>query len=453
MSTSVPTEPAPSGPLRRASQAIVFGFAATIAVGTLLLLTGWATSGDESTAFIDALFTATSAVSVTGLAVVDTGTHWSLFGQLVILALIQAGGLGIMTLASLIALRISARLSLRTMRAARAETKALTLTEVKKVIVRVVVFSIIMEAILAIWLAARFMHTYELGLGAATYQGIFNAVSAFNNAGFSTNANNLMPYANDALILLPMCAAVVIGGLGFPVIFEIIRVRGRRREWSILTRVTIVVTSALLVFGTAAFFIAEVRNPNTLGSMSLWHKLVNSVVGGVMPRTAGFNSVDMAELRPETLFFTNALMFIGGGSAGTAGGIKVTTFGLLAFMVWATIRGFDEVKIGDRSVGRDTQQQAVTVALLSLGAVVLGSSVMMVVSPFESAEVMFETVSAFATVGLSTGITPELSTTAKALLIVLMFTGRIGPLTLALALAHRQRARRYRVPEEKMIIG
>ncbi len=428
-------------------------FAGAVAVGTLLLSLPVATSAGTRAPLLDSLFTATSAVCVTGLVTVDTGTYWSGFGQAVILLLIQAGGLGIMTLASLFAVLVSRRLGLRARLVAQAETKALSGADVRGLVRRVVLFSLGAEAVAAVVLAVRFAVAYEETWARAAYDGVFHAVSAFNNAGFSLNADSLVRYVSDPWVSLTISFAVVLGGLGFPVVFELARSWRRPRTWSVLTRITVVVTVVLLVVGTLGVLVAEARNPRTLGGMGVGEAFLAAFVAGVMPRTAGFNSLDISALQPETLLFHDVLMFIGGGSAGTAGGIKVTTFGLLAFVLWAEMRGDPDVEVGRRRVPASTQRQALAVALLGVGLVTAATLAMLALTSFSLDVVLFEVVSAFATVGLSTGITASLPTAAQLLLVALMFLGRIGPLTLASGLALRERSRRHQLPEERTIVG
>ena len=432
---------------------IAAAFATAVGVGTALLSLPMSTAGEDGTGFLDALFTATSAVCVTGLVTVDTGTYWSGFGQAVILLLIQAGGLGIMTLASLFALLVSRRLGLRARLVAQTETKSLSAADVRRVIGRVVVFSLLSEAVVATLLAVRFATVYDESPTRAVYSGVFHAVSAFNNAGFSLHADSLMRYVADPWISLTVATAVIVGGLGFPVVFELLRSWRRPRTWSVLTRITVVVTGALLAAGTLGVLAAEAGNPDTLGPLGPGATVVAAFFAAVMPRTAGFNNIDIAALQPETLFMTDVLMFIGGGSAGTAGGIKVTTFGLLAYVLWAEMRGDPEVAVGRRRVPGTNQRQALAIALLSIGLVAVSTFVMEALTDFSFEQVLFETVSAFGTVGLSTGITAALPPGAQVLVVVLMFVGRIGPLTLASGLALRERARRHQLPEERTIVG
>ena len=432
---------------------IAGAFAAAVAVGTGLLSLPVARAGEGSADFLTALFHATSAVCVTGLVTVDTGTYWSGFGQGVILALIQVGGLGIMTLASLLALLLSRRLGLRARLIAQTETKALSATDVRRVIGTVVLFSLVAEAVVATVLTVRFAVAYDDSVPSAIYDGVFHAVSAFNNAGFSPYADSLIGFAGDPWISLPITAAVIVGGLGFPVVFELAREWRTPGSWSVLTRITVIVTVALLVVGTVGMLVAESGNPDTLGPLGPGERLLAAFVAGAMPRTAGFNNLDVSAFLPETLLLTDALMFIGGGSAGTAGGIKVTTFGLLAYVLWAEMRGDPDVDVGRRRVPGANQRQALAVALLAMGVIAVSTFLMEALTRFTFDQVLFEVISAFSTVGLSTGITADLPPAGQVLLVLLMYVGRIGPLTLASGLALRDRARRHRLPEERTIVG
>ncbi|MEV6527830.1 TrkH family potassium uptake protein [Longispora sp. NPDC051575] len=435
------------------TRVVAGGFGVAVAVGTGLLMLPIATTTGESTDLVNAVFTATSAVCVTGLVTVDTAGHWSTFGEVVILALIQAGGLGIMTLATLFALLVSKRLGLRAQLLVQAETKALSLRDVRRVVGRIVVFSLACETVAALVLSVRFATGYDMPAGQAVYHGVFHAISAFNNAGFSLNPDNLMGYVTDPWINIVIAAAVIVGGLGFPVVFELARNWRRPHLWSVLTRVTVTATIALLVIGTVVFAAAESDNPRTLGPLGDPDKVMAAFFASVMARTAGFNSLDTAALTPESLLASDMLMFIGGGSAGTAGGIKVTTFALLGYVIWAEMRGHARVDIGRRAVPAGNQRQALAIALLGVGLVVASTFALLSMTTHSLDKVLFEAVSAFATVGLSTGITADLPPAGHLLITTLMFTGRIGPLTLASALALRSHGRRYELPEERTIVG
>ncbi|MEU4701804.1 TrkH family potassium uptake protein, partial [Nonomuraea dietziae] len=300
---------------------------------------------------------------------------------------------------------------------------------------------------------ARFLLGYGEPFGRAVYLGVFHAVSAFNNAGFALWSDNLMRFVADPWICLTIAAAVIVGGLGFPVMFELFRSWRRPSRWSVLTRVTVGVTVILLVGGTLAFLATEWRNPRTLGALDDPTKLLAAFFAAVMPRTAGFNSLDIADMYPSSWLVTDLLMFIGGGSAGTAGGIKVTTFGLLAFVIWAEMRGEPEVNIGHRRLPVSAQRQAISISLIGVALVALSTYAMLVLTPHALDEVLLEVVSAFGTVGLSTGITAQTGTMGQLLLALLMFAGRTGPLTLGSALALKDRTSRYQLPEERVIVG
>jgi potassium uptake TrkH family protein len=432
---------------------IATAFAAAILIGTVLLSLPVATESRSGAGLIDAVFTATSAVCVTGLITVDTGGYWSTFGEVVIMGLIQVGGLGIMTLATLFAVAMSGRLGLRARLLAQAETKALGLADLRRVIRKIVLFSLACEIVVAIVLAVRFMTAYGTSPGAAIYEGVFHSISAFNNAGFSLHADNLVRFVADPWVSLTIAIAFIVGGIGFPVVFELARSWRQPAEWSVLTRITLVVTGALLVAGTIVLTLSEFSNPKTLGPLSGPAKVLAGFFAAATPRTAGFNTIDVAAMRPESWLATDALMFIGGGSAGTAGGIKVTTFGLLAFVIWAEMRGEPRVNVGRRRVPETNQRQALAVALLGVGVVAVGTFALLNLTTASSDRVLFEVISALCTVGMSTGITADLPSAGHLMIAVLMFVGRIGPLTVASALALRERARRFELPEERTIVG
>lgn len=443
--------------LRHPAQFVVLGFASAIAVGTVLLTLPIARTGDGGAPLLTALFTSTSATCVTGLAVVDTPSYWSAFGEAVILGLIQVGGLGIMTLASLLGLLVSRRLGLRARLTAAAETRSVGLGDVRSVIKGVVAFSVLFESITAVALTLRFWLGYDESFGRAAYLGVFHALSAFNNAGFALWSDSLVGFVGDPWICVPIAFAVITGGLGFPVILELrrqLRRGGRQsRIWSLHLQLTLAATAALLVLGTVFVTATEWNNPATLGSLSALDRLLAGFFQAVMPRTAGFNSLDYSQMENSTLLGTMILMFIGGGSAGTAGGIKVTTFVILFFAIYAEVRGERTVDVFRRRIDERVVRQALTVVLLALAAVMASTVLLLELTNLETEDVLFETTSAFATVGLSTGITAGLPGGAQIVLVVLMFLGRLGPITLVSALALRERGRLYALPEGRPIIG
>lgn len=435
------------------TQVIVGGFAAAALAGTGLLSLPIATESGEPARFLDALFTATSAVCLTGLILVDSETHWSVAGELIIMALIQAGGLGIMTMATLFAVALSGRLGLRARMLVQAENRALQMTDLRRVVRNVVLLSLVSEAILAVVLAGRFMLGYGESFGRSVYLGVFHSISAFNNAGFALWPDSVVRFNTDPWICLTLAVGVIAGGLGFPVLFELRHSWRRPSRWSVLTRLTLTLSTVLLVGGTVLLLATEGRNPATLGGMSGADQLLNAFFGAVMPRSGGFNSIDIAAMYPSSWLAYDALMFIGGGSAGTAGGIKVTTFGLLAYVIWAELRGEPSVNVGRRRIPEQLQRQALTIALVGVGIVAGSTYLLLVLNPHPLDQVLFEVISAFATVGVSTGITAELNVVSHGLLAILMFVGRVGPLTLGTALALRARTRHYELPEERPLVG
>jgi potassium uptake TrkH family protein len=432
---------------------VAIAFALVILAGTGLLLLPAATAGPGGASALAAAFTSTSAVCVTGLVVVDTATYWSHFGQAVIVVLVQVGGFGIMTLTSLLALAVARRLGLRGRILAQAETGALGLGDVKRVLFGVAAFSLLFEAIAAAVLALRFGIAYDYSPGSAIWRGVFHAVTSFNNAGFALWTDNLMQFVSDGWISVTISLAVVFGGIGFPVWLELRRQPTRPRAWSLHAKLTLLVTGVLLAVGFFAVLGFEWGNPATLGSLDWPGKLLASFFQGVQPRTAGFNTLDYGQMREETLLVSDALMFVGTGSASTGGGIKVTTFALLALMAWAELRGQPDVNAFGRRIPQHAQRQALTIALVALAAVALGALILVAVGPFTLGQSVFEAVSAFGTVGLSTGITADVAVAGQVTLIVLMFLGRVGPHTLGTALVFRERERRIRFAEERPIIG
>ncbi len=431
---------------------IALSFGVVLALGTALLSLPAATQGRSAT-FMEALFTATSALCVTGHIVVDTPTFWSPFGQVVIMVLIQIGGFGVMSLATLLGLLVARRLGLRTRLTAVSETHTVAVGDVRRVLLGVAIIALITEVVVATMLAGRFWLGYGESFGRALWLGAFHAVSSFNNAGFALFSDSLISFATDPLICLPICAAIILGGLGFPVIMELWRQYRYPRRWTLNTVTVLVGSAALLVAGTIALTALEWSNPATLGAMDPAGRLLAGFTMSVMPRTAGFNSIDVSQMLPESWFVTDILMFIGGGPAGTAGGVKITTFAVLLFIVLAELRGDTAVNMFGKRLPRSTHREALTVALLSVALVVGSTLAIMLLSPFGFDRVFFEVISAFATVGLSTGITADLPALAQLILILLMFIGRLGPVLLGAALALTREKRMYELPKERPIIG
>jgi trk system potassium uptake protein TrkH len=425
-------------------------FLLTITLGTGLLMLPMARPGAEGASLVVAAFTATSAVTVTGLAVQDTGTYWSAFGQAVILVLAQLGGLGIMSGATLLGLLVTRRLSLSTRLLAQAEIRVLALGDVLAVLRLILLMALCVEAATAILLALRLRLGHGLPWGEALWSGVFHAIGAFNNAGFSLYPDGLIRFAQDPLVLGPVMLAVVVGSLGFPVVAELLR---RPRRLSLHSRITLWGTAGLLLLGAAGVLAYDWANPRTLGRLDAGGRVLGALFHAAMTRSGGFNAVEIGQMTQGSLALSCLLMLIGGGSAGTAGGIRVTTFVVLGLVVWAEVRGDPDVSAFRRRIPPELQRQALTVAALAATVVATTTLALLALTDQPAGALLFEVISAFATVGLSTGITGSLPAPAQWLLMLLMFVGRVGTVTVVTALALRSAKRLYRFPEERPIVG
>jgi trk system potassium uptake protein TrkH len=428
-------------------------FAVIIVIGTALLLLPISTSGNRETSLLDAIFTATSAVCVTGLSVVDTAAHWSVFGQGVILALIQIGGLGIVTVVSIAVLLVSDRIGLSHTRVLGADVGTETYSGIGPLVRSVVITTLIFEVLFAAVLAFRFFVSHDYELSKALLHGVFHSVSAWNNAGFALYSDNFVSFAGDWFISIALCIAVILGGLGFPVLRAMARQKTQWHLWSLHSKLTVVTTLVLIVIGTFLFLILEWSNSRTLGALPEVSRPLAAFFHSVQTRTAGFNSVDTAALSEESLVVSIILMFIGGGSGSTAGGIKVTTFALLAFVIWAEFRGDRDVNMFGRRISEEVQRQALTIALVAVGIFSSATLLLMMLSDVSLSIAAFEVVSALSTVGLSTGVTANEGSLSQILLTVLMFIGRVGPVTLAAAITLRSRPHLFRYPTDRPLLG
>ena len=443
------------------TQIVVLAFGAAVALSTIVLLLPISSADGTSTDFVTALFTAVSAVCLTGLNVVDTGTYWSPFGQGAILAMIQAGGIGIVSFATVLGLLISGRISLSDRLNTFAEAKIVGADNVPKLLQRIILVYFGFEAILATYLSFRLRFDYGHDWGYSIWHGTFHAISAFNNGGFALYEDSLMGFAQDSFFILPIALAVIVGGLGFPVLIEIHekiwrlnpQANGRTRRFSLHTKLTLWTSGVLLVAGGLFIGAMEWANQKTLGSLDLWDKLVNTFFASVMPRSGGLNTLDISEMDSATWMGMDLLMFIGGGSASTAGGIKVTTIAVLFFIIYTEIRGETAVNVGNRRMPRSIQRQALTLVALSTMTILFSTLMLSALTDFSLDQILFEVISAAATVGLSTGITAELPDFAKVWLSILMFIGRLGPVVIASALALRVTKRHYELPKERPLLG
>lgn len=438
---------------RHPAQVIVFGFVAAIAVGTALLMLPMAKQGPGGASFLEALFTATSSVCVTGLITVDTPVFWTGFGHVMILVMIQIGGFGVMSFGALLGVLMARRMGFRSRVLTATETKSTGFGDVRRVLIGVLAVSAITELMLALILMFRFMAGYGYSLGDAAWHGVFHSVSSFNNAGFALYSDSLIGFAGDPWICLPIAAAVIIGGLGFPVLFELRRQYRRPIHWSMNTKLVLAGSAVLLVGGTVFITLIEWTNPATLGALRPEERVLAGFFQSVITRTAGFNSVDIAQMHPVSWLGMDILMFIGGGPAGTAGGLKITTFAVLFFILLTEIRGGTAVNIFGKRLSRAVHRQAITVVLLAIALVVSSTMFLMLITDFGQERILFEVISAFATVGMSTGITAAMPPAGQVVLILLMLIGRLGPVTLGVALALRQRPALFEYPKERPLIG
>ena len=433
--------------------AVVFvsGFAAVILVGAAVLMLPVSSASGEWTGVLDALFTATSAVCVTGLVVVDTSTYWSVVGQVVILALFQVGGVGFMTSATVLLLLSRRRMTLRQRLLLREALGTRELGSVLTLARNIMIFTLVVEGIGAAILTLRFLG--DVDLPRAAWWGVFHAVSGFNNAGFDLFGPNrsLTDYSRSPLVLLPIAALFLVGSLSYTVVEDVVRHR-RFVALALDTKIVLVTTAGLTGLGTLALLFTERANPGTFGEMDPATRLLNAFFQTVS-RTAGFSSVDIGAMTEDGLFVLMGLMFIGGSAASTSGGIKVQTFGLLFFAIIAAVRGLDHVEAFRRRVPTSQVFRALSIALLSIAVVFVVALALNVAEHFVFHRVLFEAISALATVGYSTGITPDTTPAGRILLICSMFVGRLGPLTLVLALAARTRRATHGWAEESIKIG
>ncbi|HLO02440.1 MAG TPA: TrkH family potassium uptake protein [Symbiobacteriaceae bacterium] len=438
------------------AEILVMGFALLILLGAILLTLPIAHNDGQAFPFVDALFTATSAVCVTGLIVADTATEFTLFGQVVIITLIQMGGLGIMTVSALIFLMLGKKIGLRERLVMQEQLGAHGMSGVVRLTRNVVLTSLLVEGLGALFLSLRFL-TYR-PLGEAIYWGIFHAISAFNNAGFDVTFGSLKPLHGDGFVLVPIAFLIFLGGIGFPVLMELWRTRGRWERLSVHARIALTVSLWAVGIGTLLYLLFEWANPETFGPMSPPVKVLNAFFASVTPRTAGFESVATGAFRPVTLLLTVLLMFMGASPGGTGGGVKTTTLTMVALTVRRIAKGEQEVQLFGRRFSQALSEKAFAVTTLATVLVVLWTALLMITerqNPAATMEwILFEVVSAFGTVGLTAGLTPMLTVAGKLLIALMMFIGRLGPLTLAVALAGRTKQKvPLSYPEDRVMIG
>lgn len=434
-------------------QVLAIGFASIIFLGAVLLSLPVSSNSGESTPFLSCLFTSTSSVCVTGLVVVDTGTYWSYFGKTVIMLLIEAGGLGFMSFATLFSLILGKKITFKERLIMQEALGASTFGGLVKLTRYVLSFSFFIEFVGAALLSTQFIPKY--GLLKGMYYGLFHSISAFCNAGFDLlgNFNSLTKVYNNYVIMLTISFLVIVGGLGFAVWAELYNVR-RHKKLSLHTKLVITVTAALIIMSTLLMLMLEFNNPGTIGKMPFGDKLLSSFFAAVTPRTAGFNSISTASMNPGSKFLTVILMFIGGSPGSTAGGVKTTTIGVLIFTVICVINGRSETEIYKRKINKEIVYRAFAITVIGLSIIVTDVLILSMTEKVANlGEILYEVTSAFGTVGLSLGLTSKLSLVGKILIILTMYVGRVGPLTIAFALARNKRSTGIRYPEEKIIVG
>ncbi|WML40146.1 TrkH family potassium uptake protein [Neobacillus sp. OS1-2] len=432
---------------------LVLGFAAIILIGSILLTLPVSTTNGQGLTLVNAIFTATSATCVTGLVVVDTGTTFTLFGQLVILFMIQIGGLGFMTFATLFAFLLGKRISLKERILLQESLNNISMEGIVKLARRILIFTGVIELIGATLLSIRF--SFDMPLGKAIYFGIFHAISNFNNAGFDLMGeyHSLTSYVDDPTVTLTVSSLIIIGGIGFIVMNELFEYRSSKRL-SLHTKMVLATSLILLAVGTVGIFLLEYSNRLTLKPLTFSGKILGALFQSVTARTAGANTLNIGDLTQSSLLLIILLMFVGASPGSTGGGIKTTTFTTLMGAVWSQIRGKDDVIFYRQRIAYETIYKALTVTFSGMFLVMLITLILTVSEHGKDfLAIIFEVTSAFATVGLSMGLTPELSPIGKAMIILTMFAGRVGPLTIAYAVTMRRNPDAFRYPKGKIMIG
>ncbi|MGL6107294.1 TrkH family potassium uptake protein [Romboutsia sp.] len=441
------------------TQIMVIGFAMVILMGSILLNLPIATQSGEQIGFLDAMFTSTSAVCVTGLVAVDTATYWSIFGQVVIITLIQIGGLGFMTITTLFALIAKKKIRLRERLLIQESLNQVDLSGLVKLTRYVLLTTLIIEGIGAILLSTVFIP--QFGLGRGIWYSVFHAISAFCNAGFdlmgsvSGPFSSLTSYVNSFTVTITISLLIILGGLGFPVILDVIKQK-KYSKLNLHSKVVLMTTAILIIVGMIFILLVESKNPETLGKLGIGGKLLASLFQSVTTRTAGFNTIDLTIMHQSSIFVMIILMFIGASPASTGGGIKTTTLATLILTVKAFILGKQDIEIYKRRIDPLTIRKSLGIFFMGVAVVVFGTLIISLTdSDFTLVEAGYEVVSAFATVGCTIGGSPNLSSLGKVFIMLFMFMGRVGSLTIFMAIASRgiKKNPPIRYPEGKIIVG
>ncbi len=433
-------------------QLLVIGFGLIILLGTFLLTLPIATVDGNGLSFVNALFTATSATCVTGLVVVDTGTAFTTFGQLTILSMIQIGGLGFMTVATLFTILLGRKISLRQRLLIQESLNQISLEGMVRLVKSVFLFTLLFEAIGAIILSIWW--SFDTSWQHAMYMGIFHSISSFNNAGFDVMGEfkSMTDYVSDPVVNIVLMLLVIAGGIGFIVIAELIQFQ-KRRKLSLHTKVVLSSSAFLILFGALVILAIEFNNPKTMAPLDWDGKILSAFFQSVVARTEGMNSLPVGDMHQSSLFLIIILMFIGASPGSTGGGIKTTTFVTLLGAVWSMIRGAGDVVFFKQRIESDKVYKALTITMASVFLVLGVTMILCITENDDFLTILFETTSAFGTVGMSMGLTPHLTTFGKILLSIVMFAGRVGPLTVAFALSWERKKKHFRYSEGKIIIG
>lgn len=436
-------------------QILAMGFAAVILIGATLLTLPVSSAAGNTTSFSTALFTSTSAVCVTGLVVVDTGTYWSVFGQIVIMLLIQIGGLGFMSFATLVALFLGKKITLRERLVMQEAINSFSIQGLVRLVKYAIIGTFAIEGTGAALLAIKFIPDY--GVVKGIYFGIFHAVSAFCNAGFDLigNFQNLMPYQESIIVNVTIMSLIIIGGIGFVVQSEVYEIRSFKK-FSLHTKIVLITTAVLIVSGALLFFVFEFNNPDTMGPLSMKGKALSSFFASVTPRTAGFNTLDTTKMTTASKFITIILMYIGASPGSTGGGIKTTTFAILVMTVIAVIKGRQDTEVLNKRIPKDIIYRALSIVAISMTLLIIDVLILSLTEKgAQPIEIMYEATSAFGTVGLSLNFSPRLTLIGRLVITATMYIGRVGPLTLAFAFAQKLQKNNSAIkyPEDKVLIG
>ncbi|MCY6370555.1 TrkH family potassium uptake protein [Clostridium ganghwense] len=432
-------------------QILALGFVIVIVIGAFLLRLPIASKNDSITPFIDCIFTSTSAVCVTGLTTVNTAEHWSYFGKTIIIILIQIGGLGFMSFATLFSLLWGKRITLKERLIMQEAMNSFSLQGLVKLAKYILIFTFSVEGIGALFLSTKFIPQY--GPLKGIYYSIFHSISAFCNAGFDLTGNSLVPYANNLVVILAISGLVIIGGLGFSVWAEIYNYKGIKKL-SVHAKLVISMTILLIFGGWILMFLFEMNNPATIQNMPVKGKILSSLFAAITPRTAGFNSISTADMTAGGKALTIILMFIGGSPGSTAGGVKTATVGLLLMTVVSVIRRREDTEMFERTISKELVYRAFVITTIAIGVVITTTMILSITEVGASLEyILYEATSAFATVGLTLGLTPKLSIIGKIVIAITMYIGRVGPLTLVLALANKKNGNSIKYPEGKILVG